>query len=80
MPMPAKVLMDELFAIRDMLMDAERYLELGDIDALIEAVNAAGHAESPSREECVRHANRVLESGHITLGDDVLTLVRDVLI
>lgn len=43
MPAPVKIVMDDLYAIRDVLLAEDRYAELSNIDALIESANTGGH-------------------------------------
>lgn len=74
MPMPCRVIMDDLNFIRSELADSGRSEEAMNLDSVIEAVNRAGHMDQ-SWDGCVRAARTVLSSGHVHVGEDVLELV-----
>ena len=43
MASPAKIIIDNLYVVRDNLVDGERFEEANTMDILIEAANRAGH-------------------------------------
>lgn len=76
MPMPVKIIMDDLHFIADMLRESGRFDEAYGVDALESAANTAGHHVYTWDEVAahVRDSIAAVTASH-TLDEDVLELI-----